>query len=136
MSPSWRAPVPNALRLKQLRSAKKRQRDRDKADGFCLYQIKLRTRLVEKLKAGMKDETFVANLFDFVDKEIVDVRNYPTLKLLCWNRDQSFVTRKEAFQVYEGNWRHVDESKMDQGEHNLLATLKNEFGQGVIYGSM
>ena len=90
--------------------------------------------LVEKLKAGMKDETFVASLFDFIDTEIVDVPNYPTLKLLCWNRDQSFITRKEAFQIYEGNWRHVDESKMDQRELNLLATLKNEFGQGVING--
>ena len=126
--------MPKALRLEQLRNAKRRQRDRDKADGFSLYQIKLPTRLVEKLKAGMNEESFVARLFDFVDKEIVDVRDYPTLKLLCWNRDQAFITRKEAFQVYEGNWRHVDESKMDQSELNLLATLKNEFGQGVING--
>ena len=126
--------MPKALRLEQLRNAKRRQRDRDKADGFSLYQIKLPTRLVEKLKAGMNEETFVARLFDFVDKEIVDVRDYPTLKLLCWNRDQAFITRKKAFQVYEGNWRHVDESKMDQRELNLLATLKNEFGQGVING--
>jgi len=124
--------VANALRLKQLRSAKKRQRDRDRADGFNLYQIKLPNRLGGKLKAGMKDEAFVVKLSDFVDKEIVDVRDYPTLKLLCWNRSQSFVTREKAFQVYEGNWRHVDESKMDQGELDLLAALKNEFGQGVI----
>ncbi len=134
MSARWGIPVGNALRLKQLRSAKKRQRDRDKADGFNLYQIKLPNRLVEKLKAGMKDETFVAKLSDFVDREIVDVRDYPALRLLCWNLNQPFVTRKKAFQVYEGNWRHVDESKMDQGELNLLAALKNEFGQGVING--
>ena len=126
--------MPNALRLKQLSSAKQRQRDRDKADGFGLYQIKLPARLVEKLKTGMKDETFVTRLVDFIDKEIVDVREYPTLKLLCWNRDQSFISRKEAFQVYEGNWRHVIENEMDQGELDLLAALKNEFGQGVING--
>lgn len=126
--------MPNALRLKQLRCAKKRQRDRDKADGFNLYQIKLPKRLVEKLKAGMNDETFVVKLSDFVDKEIVDVRNYPALKLLCWNRNKLFVTRKKAFQIYEGNWRHVDESKIDQGELDLLMALKNEFGQGVING--
>ena len=63
--------MPNAFRLKQLRSVKKRQRDRDRADGFSLNP-----------------------------------------------------------------WRHVDESKMDQGELDLLATLKNEFGQGVINGSI
>ena len=126
--------MPNALRLKQLRSAKQRQRDRDKADGFGLYQIKLPVRLVEKLKVGMKDEAFVTKLVDFIDKEIVDVREYPTLKLLCWNRNQSFISRKEAFQVYEGNWRHVIENEMDQGELDLLATLKNEFGRGVING--
>jgi hypothetical protein len=127
-------PVPNALRLKQLRSAKQRQRDRDKANGFSLYQLKLPARLVEKLKAGMKDETFVTRLFVFVDKEIVDVREYSTLKLLCWNRNQLFISRKEAFQIYEGNWRHVVENKMDQHELDLLATLKNEFGRGVING--
>ena len=126
--------MPNALRLKQLRSAKKRQRDRDKADGFSLYQIKLPKRLLEKLKAGMNVETFVVKLSDFVDQEMVDVRDYPALKLLCWNRNQLFVTRKKAFQIYEGNWRHVDESKMDQRELDLLMALKNEFGQGVING--
>ena len=126
--------MPNALRLKQLRSAKKRQRDRDKAGGLGLYQIKLPTQLVEKLKTGMKNESFVTSLFDFIDTEIVDVRDYPTLKLLCWNRDQSFITRQEAFQIYEGNWRHVDESKMDQEELNLLTMLKNDFGRGVING--
>ena len=124
----------NALRLKQLRSAKKRQRDRDKADGFNLYQIKLPKRLVEKLKAGMKDETFVVRLSGFVDKEIVDVRDYPILNLLCWNRNQLFLTREKSFQIYEGNWRHVDEGKMDQGELDLLMALKNEFGRGVING--
>lgn len=126
--------MPTALRLKQLRNAKKRQRDRDKADGLGLYQIKLPTRLLEKLKAGMKDETFVSRLFAFVDKEIVDVRDYPVLKLLFWNRDPPLLTRKEAFQVYKGNWRHVNESKMDGGELHLLETLKNELGKGVING--
>ena len=126
--------MPDELRLKQLRSAKKRQRDREKADGYGLYQIKLPTGLIEKLKAGMKDENFVSRLYEFIDAEIIDVRDYPTLKLLCWNRGQPLLTRKQAFQIYEGNWRHVDESKMDQGELNLLATLKTELGQGVING--
>ena len=126
--------MPKALRLKQLRSAKRRQRDRDKADGFSLYQIKLPTGLAEKLKAGMKDEAFTARLFEFIDTEIVDVRDYPTLKLLCWNRSQPLLTRKEAFQVYEGNWRHVQEHNMDRKELDLLATLKMELGRGVING--
>jgi len=126
--------VPNALRQKQLRNAKQRQRNRDKANGFSLYQIKLPARLVGKLKVGMRDETFVTRLFDFVDLEVIDVREYPTLKLLCWNRDQIFMTRKEAFHVYEGNWRHVVENRMDQIELDLLVALKNEFGRGVING--
>jgi len=126
--------VPNALRLEQLRNAKQRQRYRDNANGLGLYQIKLPTRHIEKLKAGMKDEAFVSRLFDFIDAEVIDVREYPTLNLLCWNRVQPLLSRKEAFQTYEGNWRHVVENKMDQRELDLLATLKNEFGRGVING--
>ena len=126
--------MPNALRLEQLRNAKQRQRYRDNANGLGLYQIKLPTRHIEKLKAGMKDEAFVSRLVDFIGAEVIDVRVYPTLKLLCWNRDQLFISRKEAFQIYEGNWRHVVESNMDKREIDLLATLKNEFGRGVING--
>ena len=76
----------------------------------------------------------MTRLFGFIDEEIVNVRDYPTLKLLCWNRDQPSISRHEAFQVYEGNWRHVDENRMDLGELDLLATLKNEYGQGLING--
>lgn len=120
------------VRAAQLRSAKQRQRERDKVQGFALYQIKLPVRLIEKLRAGMQDEIFVARLSRFIDEEQITVKQYPTLKLLCWNRNQSFITKSEAFQIYERNWRHVDESNLDQHELALLETLKGDFGRGVI----
>lgn len=81
----------------------------------------------------MQDEIFVARLSRFIDAEQITVKEYPALNLFCWNRNQAFITRSEAFQIYERNWRHVDESNLDQHELALLTTLKNDYGRGVIH---
>ena len=120
------------VRAEQLRSAKRRQRERDRVHGLELYQIKLPARLIQKLRAGMQDDIFVANLSRFIDAEQITVKEYRTLDLLCWNRNKPFITKSEAFQIYERNWRHVDESNLDQHELALLRTLKADFGRGVI----
>ena len=80
----------------------------------------------------MQDDIFVANLSRFIDAEQITVKEYRTLDLLCWNRNKPFITKSEAFQIYERNWRHVDEGILDQHELDLLKTLKRDFGQGVI----
>lgn len=119
-------------RAEQLRDAKQRQRSRDKADGLGLYQVKLPMDLIKKLKAGMNKESFPTRLANFIDEELIDPLEYEALRLLCWGRTQGFVTRQEAFQIYESNWRHVDESNLDERESTLISNLKSEFGRGVI----
>jgi hypothetical protein len=122
----------DATRAEQLRAAKQRQRARDKAEGLGFYQVKLPLELIEKLKAGMSRETFPVRLANFIDVELIEPGKYKALGLLCWNRNQNFVTRDEAFQIYERNWRHVDESDLDLKELALISSLKTEFGRGVI----
>ena len=39
---------------------------------------------------------------------LVRVADYPNLKLLCWNVEAPCITRRNAFALYERNWRLVD----------------------------
>lgn len=42
------------------------------------------------------------------------------------------MTRAEAFQLYECNWRHVDQNGMGAKERDLIVQLAQEHGNGVI----
>ena len=119
-------------RREQLRAAKQRQRRRDREAGLDLYQIKLPSDLRERLKAGMREEHFVSRLHDFLRQEMVEVGAYPNLELVCWNRNVRFMTRREAFALYERNWRWIDTASLPEHERALIQDLSSEFGAGVI----
>jgi len=99
-------------RHEQLRAAKRRQRHRDRAAGQALYQLKLPAELRDRLKAGMRSAAFVARLHAFLRHE--------------------YLTREEAFRLYERNWRLVEPARLDAREKALIDALAAEFGQGVI----
>lgn len=119
-------------RREQLRLAKRRQRERERRRGLATYQLRLPHRLAEKLKAGGKRAGFVKALQAFIDHEVLCIDDYENLRLIAWNRAGRYMTRAEAFQLYEGNWRHVDQNGMDPGERELIAQLAREHGNGVI----
>jgi len=123
---------PIAARREQLRLAKRRQRAREKRRGLATYQLRLPHRLGEKLKAGGKRAGFVEALQAFIDHEVLCVDDYENLRLIAWNRAGRFMTRAEAFRLYECNWRHVDQNGMDAKERDLIAQLAQEHGNGVI----
>lgn len=119
-------------RTEQVRAAKRRQRQRDRADGWKLYQVKLPADLCERLKAGMSETAFVDRLHAFLRQELLQVDDYPSLKLLCWNRRTPYVTRRDAFALYERNWRFVDLASTPDSERALIDDLAREFGNGLI----
>ncbi len=129
--PSERVPAVTSRR-EQLRAAKQRQRSRDRSAGFRLYQIKLPSDLCERLKAGMREPRFVDRLHGFLREELIPVDDYPGLRLLCWNRRAPYVTRREAFALYERNWRFVDARAAPEHERALIDALAHEFGHGLI----
>ena len=119
-------------RAEQVRTAKRRQRQRDRIDGWRLYQIKLPADLCERLKAGMREAAFVDRLHAFLEHELLLVDDYPGLKLLCWNRRLPYITRRDAFALYERNWRFVDLAGATDRERMLIDDLAREFGNGLI----
>ncbi|MDP6264419.1 MAG: hypothetical protein QGG98_04100 [Pseudomonadales bacterium] len=116
----------------QLREAKRRQRQRERETGMGLYQVRLPMQELEKLKAGMRDQRFIDRLQHFIQIEVLNVKDYPQLHLLCWARHSDHITRSDAFSLYEGNWRFIDENALDVGERQLITALSSEFGKGVI----
>lgn len=86
----------------------------------------------DRLKAGMSDSGFVQRFCAFLQYEIIAVDDYPNLALLCWNRDLEYVTRKDAFKLYERNWRLIDDSALHDDERALIRQLTDEHGLGVI----
>ena len=123
---------PVVIRRRQLRLAKRRQREREKQRDLVIYQLRLPRGLAEKLKAGLKQAEFPVALRTFIDHQVLCIDNFENLRLLAWNRTGRFVTRAEAFQLYERNWRHVDLNGMSAEERELITKLKQEYGNGVI----
>ena len=119
-------------RQEQLRLAKQKQRLREKQAGFGVYQIKLEEPGLGRLKAGMRMPEFVERLYQFLAHELLEVTEYPNLELLCWNRQGRYLTRIEAFRLYERNWRLIEQEKLPIRERALIEELAEEFGNGLI----
>jgi hypothetical protein len=62
----------------------------------------------------------------------VHLPDYPQLRDLAWNRTDEYIPAKEAFQLYERNWRFVEPDRLDPKERELIDRLKARFGGGVI----
>ena len=62
----------------------------------------------------------------------VDVATYPSLELLCWNLAAPRVTRRDAFAIYERNWRWIDAANTPPHERAFIDSLAAEFGGGLI----
>ena len=119
-------------RIEQLRIAKRRQRQRDREAGLALCQIKLPKNTAQRLRHALAIPGFDAQLEQFLDQAIVETRKFPNLKLLCWNRAAPFLTERDAFGLYERNWRFVDTKTMPQDERALIRRLTEKYGRDVL----
>ena len=62
----------------------------------------------------------------------VDLALYPSLRLLCWNLVTPRITRRDAFAIYERNWRWIDPAGTPAHERAFIDGLAEEFGGGLI----
>jgi hypothetical protein len=119
-------------RAEQLRRAKRRQRARQRAAGIVHVQLAVPRELAEKMAAARRADVLTQALGEALDRTIVRVEDYPQLADLVWNRSDEFIPAREAFQLYERNWRFVDANALVPGERRLIERLKAEFGSGVV----
>lgn len=119
-------------RREQLRSAKRAQRARQRQANIVEVQLPLPADVAAKLAAARRAPHFVALLDAALDRLVVPLSDYPQLRDLAWNRTEDLIPAKEAFQLYERNWRLLDHAKLDDRERQLIERLKAEFGHGEI----
>ena len=63
-------------------------------------------------------------------ERVVDVRDYPGLKLVAWNRADPRIPEREALALYESQWRHV--GRLDRREQAFVRALARRFGHGLL----
>ena len=116
----------------QVRVAKQAQRERDRAAGLALCQVKLGKDVAERLRQAVAIPGFDAELEKFLGEAVVEVDKYPNLKLIAWNRVDSLLTARDAFALYERNWKFVDTKNMGAAERELIRRLTETWGHGVM----
>lgn len=63
--------------------------------------------------------------------ERVRLDRYPQLQRLAWQQPGvTELSAQEALAVYERNWRHIDEAKLDPQERALITALVRTVGGG------
>jgi hypothetical protein len=119
-------------RGEQLRRAKRAQRERERRAGLVNVQLVLPRDIAGKLAVARRVADFPDLLDDALDQLIVHLPDYPQLRDLAWNRTDEYIPAKEAFQLYERNWRFVEPGRLDPKESALIDRLKARFGGGLI----
>ena len=105
---------------------------RERAAGWVLCQLRVRKATSERLRYALSLHGFEDTLAAFLAEQVVDTRQYPELRLLCWNRAERFIPAAEAFAPYERNWRFVDAAAISPAERALIDRLAERFGNGVL----
>ena len=85
-----------------------------------------------ELKA-VKPNTCVTVQVNSTVSPTIPIEDFPQLKLLTWNRSHDgMLNEVEAFELYERNWRHIDEANLINKEQNLIERLTRQYGNGVM----
>lgn len=64
---------------------------------------------------------------------MIKINQYPQLKLIAWNRHNEFIDDAEALELYEVNWRFIDQENLSSQEQSLINMLVNKYGNGVLH---
>lgn len=65
--------------------------------------------------------------------ERIPLADYPQLRGLAWQRQEvDTLSPKDALNLYERNWRHVDRARMSAAERALLQALVDRLGGGRL----
>lgn len=64
---------------------------------------------------------------------MVNLAHYPQLKLIAWHLGGvEAIDEREAFALYERNWKWVDEKTLTEQEKQLIAELTKTYGGGLM----
>jgi hypothetical protein len=119
-------------RAEQLRRAKRAQRARQRRANIAEVQLVLPASLASKLAVARRSPDFTQQLETVLDRLVLRLADYPQLRDLAWNRVDEYIPAREAFQLYERNWRLLDAPALDERERALIERLKADLGRAEI----
>lgn len=64
---------------------------------------------------------------------MIRINQYPQLRFVAWNRHNEFIDEAEALELYEVNWRFVDQKNLSTQERELINRLVKDYGNGVLH---
>jgi hypothetical protein len=77
---------------------------------------------------------FQNELKDFLGERVVRVTDYPMLRDLLWTgRRRELLQAREAFNLYERNWRFVNPAELTTDERALIERLRRRYGDGLVH---
>ncbi len=62
----------------------------------------------------------------------IRIADHPQLKRIAWQLADTELTAKEAYALYQRNWRHIDKKALDDRERDLVRRLANRFGGRLV----
>ena len=120
-------------RVEQLQRAKRKQRARQQHAGLVHVQMTLPEQLAAKLTVAKRSAEFLEFLDAALDRVVIRIADYPALADLAWNRTEPLIPAREALNLYERNWRFVDQAGLSANERELIGQLVGKYGGGVIH---
>ena len=64
---------------------------------------------------------------------MVHLTDYPQLNLIAWNLPGvSELEEREAFELYESNWKWVDQATLTPEEQAFIEYLTRTYGGGLL----
>lgn len=65
--------------------------------------------------------------------DLVRIGDYPQLRRIAWQlRKDTEIAAMDALEVYERNWRHVDQSDLEPRERAFIEYLANTYSGGRL----
>lgn len=133
----------------RLRAARKRQRVTTVAAAQAAGISRVTLHRIERgeptvaIGAWMAAASALGLAFDLLDAKAasqasklpkqIRLRDYPQLKKLAWQlHGVEEISPRQALQLYERNWRHVDHAALSEDEAALIDTLSREIGGGRL----
>jgi transcriptional regulator with XRE-family HTH domain len=133
----------------RLRAARKRQRVTTVAAAQAAGISRVTLHRIERgeptvaIGAWMAAASALGLAFDLLDANAANqasklpkqirLRDYPQLKKLAWQlHGVDEISPRQALQLYERNWRHLDRPALSEDEAALIDTLSREIGGGRL----
>jgi transcriptional regulator with XRE-family HTH domain len=133
----------------RLRAARKRQRVTTVATAQAAGISRVTLHRIERgeptvaIGAWMAAASALGLAFDLLDANAANqpsklpqqirLRDYPQLNQLAWQlHGVDAISPRQALQLYERNWRHVDRPALSEDEAALIDALSREIGGGRL----